>query len=144
MKQCAVCKEFMNLTGPALYSAVDLQKEKNEVVFCSTECMKKWLKRKEIGMWASIALGVFIAIGIITGTGEEADWFGLIFLFLPYTIRQLAYSLSDIWNKGGFIGEAIAFGVVILGMCTIVYPTYKFIQELLYYREIKLRRGWIQ
>lgn len=144
MEQCAVCKKQIEEGTPILYWTVDLQKEKNKVIFCSAECMQKWLKRKEIGMWVSIALGVVIAIAIITGTGEEADWVGLLFLFLPYTIRQLAYGLSNFWNKGGFIGEAIAFGAVMLGMCTFVYPVYKFVQELKYYREIKFRRGWVR
>ena len=125
MKTCTCGKTFNE--EESIYRAFDLQKGHEEKFFCSQDCLKGWLRGKQIGMWATLLLGVIICVALLAD-GETVVAFGL--LFLPYTIRQLK-------NMLGGAGEFLSFALVLLSTVTVVYPAYKFVQELLEYRRIK-------
>lgn len=112
--------------------AFDLQKGHKQIEFCSKECREEWIKRKQIGMWGTLILGVIISL-ILLFDGETE--LSVMLLFLPYMIRQVAYGLKDVFD-GGTGGEIISFIVVLLGTITLIYPAYKFIQEFLEYKKL--------
>lgn len=111
--------------------AHDLQKANKEIVFCSYECMEKWIKKKQIGMWGTLLLGILLFIGLL----QNDIVLSIFSLFLPYMIRQVAYRLKNIFTTG-VLGEIVSFAVVMIGTMTLIYPAYKFIQEFLQYRNL--------
>lgn len=115
----------------AHYRAFDLQKGYEEVTFCSKECLKEWVTGKQIGMWIALLIGVVIA-GVLLFDGELS--LALPVLFLPYTIRQLSHGLTG-------AGEFFSFMLVLLSTITVVYPAYKFVQELAQYARIRKEYG---
>ncbi len=127
--KCKICGHEFD-EGEKFYVALDIQKKKNKVAFCSYECMKKWINRKITSMCITLGIGLAMFIAFMIG-GVYAV--GLLFLFLPYMIRQIAYSFSDMFNSGN-LGEAITIGVVIIGCLTIIYPVVKIIQEIREYK----------
>ena len=129
MKTCTCGKVFDEKASH--YRAFDLQKGYEEKFFCGQECLKGWLRRKKIGMWGTLLLGVIIC-AVLFSEGETTLAFGL--LFLPYTIRQLKSML-------GGSGEFLSIMLVLLSTITVVYPAYKFVQEFLEYRRIKARNN---
>lgn len=129
--KCRKCNKTIDEAKEGKYVAFDLQEGYQEVNFCSVECLAEWVRGKKFGMWATLAIGLVIAIvSAIDGSG-----FGIAVLFLPYTIRQVANSLS-----GG--GEFLSICVVLVATATVVYPAYKFIQELREYSRLKAEYGF--
>ena len=139
-KICDKCRRGIEENKP-VYIAYDLQKGYEEKRFCSRECRNSWVVYKKTTMWITVILGIIIAIAMCR---EDGSAFGLILLFLPYMIRQVAHGLKDIFN-GGTVGEFFSFFVVLIGTITIIYPAYKLYQEIKQYSDIKnedeARRG---
>lgn len=125
MKTCTCGKVFDERTSH--YHAFNLQKGYEEMFFCSKDCLKNWLWGKLAGMIITMLIGLVICIALLD-QGEAAMAFG--FLFLPYTIRQLG-------NMLGGAGEFWSILLVLVSTITVVYPAYKFVQELLEYSRIK-------
>ncbi len=129
MKTCMCGKVFDE--KQAMFRSFDLQKGYEEQFFCSRECLKQWLTRKKIGMAIALALGIVIAVFFLRG---EEPMMAFPFFFIPYTIRQLSGKLHG-------AGEFISFALVLLSTITVVYPAYKFVQELLEYRNVEKKYG---
>lgn len=133
MEKCKCGKEI-DETAVSKYMAHDLQKSNKEINFCSYECMESWIKKKQVGMWGTLILGIVLAILLL----ENEPTLSAFSLFLPYMIRQVAYKLKNIF-VAGVVGEIISFAVVMVGTMTIIYPAYKFIQEFIQYRNLLKR-----
>lgn len=131
MINCCRCGCTIDETKSVHYRAYDLQKGYEEVTFCSAECLKAWVTGKQVGMWISILIGAVIAGAILFGGNPSV---ALPMLFLPYTIRQLSHGLTG-------AGEFFSFALVLLSTITVVYPAYKFVQELAEYGRIKKEYG---
>ena len=116
MANCCKCGCVFDEEKSARYRAFDLQKEYEELTFCSKDCLKDWV----------VIAGVFLF------GGNPA--LALPVLFLPYTIRQLCHGLTG-------AGEFLSFALVLLSTITVVYPAYKFVQELAQYSRIKKEYG---
>lgn len=125
------CGKVIDEKDLTQFIAYDLQKGNKELVFCSFNCMKNWINKKQIGMWVTLILGIIFAVLLL----ENDAVLSLFVLFLPYMIRQAAYRLKNIFVTG-VIGEIVSFAVVMIGAITIIYPVYKFIQEFLQYRRL--------
>ena len=131
MANCCKCGCVFDEEKSARYRAFDLQIEYEELTFCSKDCLKDWVAGKIIGMWTAFLIGVVIA-GVFLFGGNPA--LALPVLFLPYTIRQLCHGLTG-------AGEFLSFALVLLSTITVVYPAYKFVQELAQYSRIKKEYG---
>jgi len=129
MKKCACGKVFDE--KQSMFHSFDLQNDHEEQFFCSKECLKRWLTNKKIGMGIALVLGIVLA-AILLFNGEVLIAFPI--LFLPYTIRQLSGLLHG-------AGEFLSFFLILISTITVVYPAYKFVQELLEYRHIEQKYG---
>lgn len=125
---CSKCGKEIDEKEIGKWVAFDLQKGKEQMTFCSTQCLKEWISRKQIGMWTSVIIGVLIAIALLS---EGA--IAICLMFVPYMFRQMRNSFGDIFNSGAF-GEFISIFVLLIGSLTVIYPAYKLIQEILEYR----------
>ncbi len=114
------------------YYAYDLQKGYEQIAFCSEKCRNEWISHKKTTMWATVIIGVILAILLCTEMGITE----IMFVFLPYMISEVAHGLKDIFN-GGTVGEIFSFAVVLLGTITVIYPAYKLFQEIKQYNDIK-------
>lgn len=128
------CGKVIDENNVTPFIAYDLQKGNKELIFCSFECRENWIKKKQIGMWGTLILGIILAIGLL----ENDIVLSLFSLFLPYMIRQVAYRLKNLF-VASVVGEIFSFAVVMIGAMTIIYPAYKFIQEFLQYRNMLKR-----
>lgn len=133
MEKCSLryCNHEISEESQEKWVAFDLQKGQ-EVSFCSAECLSNWMKGKLTWMIISLIIGVILAIGFISEMGVS----GIIFLFIPYIIRQLRSMLSKMFDSG-VVGEIFSFVIVILGGITMIYPIVKLIQEIREYMRIK-------
>lgn len=117
------------------YRAYDLKKSYEELSFCSKECLKEWVTGKQIGMWIAVGLGVILAIiALVQG---YIFYTALVALVVPYTLRQIGSMLGQLFS-GGVSGEILSIAVFLIATVTIVYPAYKFIQELKQYKRLKV------
>ncbi len=135
MGTCKKCGRTVDL--PAKYQAIDYQDGKKTVLFCSADCLKKWVLSKIAGICISLGISVvfFIVVCLTEGVPKANDT-GLFVLaalfFVPYMIRQIHNSFRDIFNSGHF-GEAFPFIIVILASLTFVYPLFALVREILHY-----------
>lgn len=133
IKQCK-CGKYIDAEKDRLYQAHDLQKDYEEKVFCSAECLKSWIKGKELGMWVTAGIGALLAL-IVLFQGRGI-YMALVALVVPYTLRQIGGMLAGLFSGGAF-GEFLSIFVFIIATGTIVYPAYKFVQELVQYKHLK-------
>lgn len=129
---CKTCEKEIEKNNEGKFVAYDLQKGYEEENFCSVECLKRWMTSKIIWMCVALGFGLVLMILLLS----EMGFFGIVFFFLPYMIRQSKHSLADMFN-GGSIGEFFSFAVVLLGTVTVIYPVYKLIQEISEYSRLK-------
>ena len=131
MVQCKHCGT--EIVNAGIFVAFDHQK-KEEVNFCSVEHLKSWVTKKFVWMCISLILGLIIVLSMLLDDwGAEA----VMFLFIPYMIRQARHFLAEILDGGGWFGELMSFIIVLLGAITIVYPAYKLFREIKEYRYLK-------
>ncbi len=126
MLKCDNCGNVFDELEQQYFFATDLQKGYERVNFCSKVCLKGFLRKKVIWMSISLILGLFITIGLLPVMGFGA----VLFVLVPYSIRQLRHSL-----KGG--SEFLQFIVILLASYTLIYPLYKLIQEVREYLRIR-------
>ncbi len=129
------CGKTIEESAEGKFVAFDLQKGYEKLNFCSADCLMAWVKRKQFTMWAMLVLGALITLSFLISEGVVEGSAAICLLFVPYMIRQAAHGLKDVWNSGA-VGECFSFIVVMLGALTVVYPLYKFIQELRQYKEL--------
>ncbi|MBE5817374.1 MAG: hypothetical protein E7315_06680 [Clostridiales bacterium] len=136
--QNSFCGKTFDEASEQSYVGYDHQKKYEKVVFCSPECLKKWIIRKLVGMIIVVTIGLIGAICVLdTSDLYSSSFLALLLLFAPYMLRQCFRTLKGLFNSGT-LGEIISLFVLLIGTVTVVYPLYKIIKETIYYvRTIK-------
>ena len=128
---CATCDRPFESAFPTWY-AFDIQRSKARLSFCSATCLSSWVKKKQTTMIITLVLGVLLTALMIGELGGSA----VILLFVPYMIRQVGGRIKGIASKG-WVGEFVAFMIILLGSLTIVYPAIVLVQEIKEYLRIR-------
>lgn len=122
--ECAKCGKLLESADSTQYDAWDVQR-KQKLFFCSSDCLSSWVKKKQITMILTLGLGILLTILMASELSAAA----YILLFVPYMLRQLGGRLKGVASTG-WVGEFIAFAVILFGSLTIIYPAIVLIQEI--------------
>ncbi len=128
---CAICEKLLESPSPAWY-AFDIQHSKVRLSFCSAACLSSWVKKKQTAMVITVVLGILLTVLMMSELGGSS----FILLFIPYMLRQVGGRLKRIASTG-WIGEFVAFAVILLGSLTIIYPAFVLMQEIKEYLRIR-------
>lgn len=129
--ECTTCGKLLESTS-LQYDAWDVQR-KQQLFFCSSDCLSSWVKKKRITMILTLGLGILLTVSMASELRSAAA--ACMFLFVPYMLRQVGGRLKGIASKG-WVGECFALAVILLGSLTIIYPVIVLIQEIKQYVHI--------
>ncbi len=129
--KCPNCDKAV-LENESRWFAFNIQKGKQKMVFCCSECLSDWMMKKQTTMIISLVLGAILMFLGFTEFGA-----GAILLFLgPYMLRQVGGKLASIASDGA-VGEIISIMIVVMGTMTVIYPLVILIQEIKEYSRIR-------
>ena len=134
-RNCFKCKRNIPESAGEKYFSFDLQHGYEKRIFCSKECLEAWLKGKKTGMLTAVIIGIALFLyGMFSGDNIALALFALVF---PYMLRQCQgmFKFAD----NGVLGEATLVAILVFGSATIIYPVYRFIKELIFFKNENAR-----